>query len=1542
MDLNKLQNASLGSQATQNLQISEGLTLYARLDLEHACDGAFVKYSLLYGNVVAFFSTSHPRPDPGHHDAFFDASFGGAHMNCPGLFQATGHIFAAFVAVSPSSIAFSVDDTVSPLPLPVPSPPPCSPMNCPLIDGISCTSIADANYTFQPQLSSCQPVTVLFEMFYIKNKLIVQSNSAYLYFSTDAGGIWSVQSSQLLTLLLCPGQTLHLRVTNALRPLEYTPYPQWHVITAFSSPRVRRLPIQQLLPYSAATLELLNSAYTVPEDPSSPPLQCSLFDSAFCSFSFSPPRSPVIPWPPPPLFSQVLSGWKEQAQVAYGKIWKNKFQQSSRVTLLFWYLAPSDPDSLAVILPFQKDPMEVFFTSKLVGAISGNPLASAVISGRLPILQQNCSFDGFKPVFKALNSMLLGSLDPQSDGSDINNYFMAANIQAYLEPYRSCFRAESDLLADKDATTQVILDSALCTELAETDACCNPQFDRVSCCRAEPTTFELANFTKNQTSVDRQCKSGYDCFFTMRADMRRQFQLQLDFSAGCPAFTANARRDLVSNMAALRNCSVMAFSDDQYHPWVCQTDDDCPLGFSCRLNSCGVPRAWMEQTYVDCLCGPSSRIPIFVLQQLKANINSRSPIRTPSFVSDVTRFYQTMDCVPPRGTGIPQRHHWQFRNPRCEDLDRCNEITRDPASISYFTSPEQYNIRCLEQSCFVESDCLSPFTTCTRFWQYLTPASTPAECAVPVCNIAEMQLPQCNGSSFCLVFKPDNSTVDSLYSPSPQQVCEQLYKCPYRSLQPTTNPASCRIGCSAPVFICSGATSACGQLSLTNCSACQENEPCALDNSIANCHLTEIDSSTPAFQQLCSQQGRCGDVAWINTSYCAFPWMTDSNSLSYCAPDLILAPTGCLSNRLDSTGCEAAGGIWTPQSLERDACMGLPSTCNELPVLTLKDPCSCKACGGIPRPPYPWISNTLYAGAPTLMSTVVSEVVTQEAWTTALDVNRLTLNITKLLLIDSSNSLRSRTLCEHSTLQLLLYSFVCDCYSGGGDEDDDDNCFDFNQILYPSSATFPCPFTETRFESPPFSFVFPSTSIDLSTGVECPDFLVQYISALSLRAPQSLSTPSLFNRQFKPKDFRVSNSNNQEVGQVRGDGFLLPSPARFFPQFDGLSLNASDVYLCVDLRTDLGAPRDVRYVVPDFGYRAKNNRIYPYMLTNATYRNDSSPARICAYISRMEYEQSYFPIIRLADLADSSDVLYSTSDLGIIFTTAALYLIVLILCFIRLGQLFIYRLLFTLRIFNPLCLSVFNFFRAVYFLLLGLGGLEDAQAYVTFLLVDIPYFFWFLGMTILLWWWVALAYTADKVNLRRNFSLLVGCSSAIIGGLLVIVGVLYGEAETTEATVCGGRLPQPPDTGISQQNVILIVYKSVLAAFSLVFCILFLFTGQRLRKVAPGHIENRIVMITWVSFISFFSQSLYFVFLAGFSSGNNAFVNSVYSLIPLWFIEILPQVVMLASQKTEQKATAINRARTLSRRLSTSSTDGISLPSMEPAVQPRIITSDEQ
>src|SRR3989338_7768023 len=109
---------------------------------------------------------------------------------------------------------------------------------------------------------------------------------------------------------------------------------------------------------------------------------------------------------------------------------------------------------------------------------------------------------------------------------------------------------------------------------------------------------------------------------------------------------------------------------------------------------------------------------------------------------------------------------------------------------------------------------------------------------------------------------------------------------------------------------------------------------------------------------------------------------------------------------------------------------------------------------------------------------------------------------------------------------------------------------------------------------------------------------------------------------------------------------------------------------------------------------------------------------------------------------------------------------------------------------------------------------------------------------------------------------------------------------------------QPPDTGISQQNVILIVYKSVLAAFSLVFCILFLFTGQRLRKVAPGHIENRIVMITWVSFISFFSQSLYFVFLAGFSSGNNAFVNSLYSLIPLWFIEILPQVVMLASQKT--------------------------------------------
>jgi hypothetical protein len=778
---------------------------------------------------------------------------------------------------------------------------------------------------------------------------------------------------------------------------------------------------------------------------------------------------------------------------------------------------------------------------------------------------------------------------------------------------------------------------------------------------------------------------------------------------------------------------------------------------------------------------------------------------------------------------------------------------------------------------------------------------------MPVCNDPTIsENAECVGTVCGLL-----DQYGSLYYPLDASACPDTVWC-YGSGNYTT-AAQCATTCSAAFFTCSGTDPQCASLSPEQC------------RSSPSCNFTtyqrEDPLTTPELRAACLQSGFCSDIIWfqttdLNSPVCQTNWLIEHESFQYCADNQTVSPTGCF----DLYFSTCAGEIRYP-ALSNTSCLA-PTLC-QIDLPSNLQGSACTSCYGYTTPAFSWIPN--YVLEPLPFELIERQIIQPNYWSTGLDFLDLSASLLQPIFLPLDNALRSQVLCQYAGLQEIMSTFVCDCSALSSGQ----NCF--RQSVVPSAITYPCPDTNHTFHSGSFDFYFSDTSID-PLLYTCPAFPLRTKSALQFRQPKHQGTPTLFDRHYPVRDYQVSNDGHLDIGQVRGNALTILPPS----QNSAGQLVATNVTICIDLRTDLGPLRNPHFVIPDLGRVVSQTwDVYPRMLANATLVITAAGAEICALVPQVYYGDWFLPILRLADVNAPDDELYDTTDLGIIYTSSALYFLVLIFCVYRFIQLFIYHLWYSLRIFNPICLGVFDTFRFIYFLILGLGVLADASSWLTFILVDIPYFFWFLGMTMLLWWWVALAYTHDKNNLTRNFFILVALSSALILGLLVIIGILYGISESQYSAICGGRLPISSQ-GLSTQNVILIVYKSILAAFSIFLSVLFLFTGQKLKKIATGRLETRIILITWISIGSFVGQSIYFVFLAAFS-GNGSFTNSVYSLIPLWFIEIVPQVLMLALQSPEKNAPNVHRKRTYSR---TESTSGISMDSMssDRATQPRVVS----
>jgi len=352
-------------------------------------------------------------------------------------------------------------------------------------------------------------------------------------------------------------------------------------------------------------------------------------------------------------------------------------------------------------------------------------------------------------------------------------------------------------------------------------------------------------------------------------------------------------------------------------------------------------------------------------------------------------------------------------------------------------------------------------------------------------------------------------------------------------------------------------------------------------------------------------------------------------------------------------------------------------------------------------------------------------------------------------------------------------------------------------------------------------------------------------------------------------------------------------------------LIANNIQVCIQIRSDLVTfvnntiqPRRSDFVVYDFAKIYDGDRLVPLGLSNMTLVKEDDIFLLCTILDHLYYGESFFPALRVENFEDEEDPLFEDWELAILYLTASFYFIVLIFCCYRLAQLAYYRQLISDQTIFPGFLAIFNTFRGVYFVLLGTETLENVSTYVNFVLIDVPYLFYFTGMTLLLWWWVSLAWTKDRTNLTRNFRVLTIGSAAVILSILVLVLVLYSVLEEDDDTViCGGRI-QAEQKDITDQEILLITYKAVLCGVTFIGCIGFFVSGYRLRKMALHRVERRVTFITGVAVVSFLFQSAYFIVLAA-----TTFSEQVESVIPLWFIEVLPQLAMLYLQNPTGRRT---------------------------------------
>ncbi|KAN0050521.1 hypothetical protein ACTA71_003650 [Dictyostelium dimigraforme] len=1210
----------------------------------------------------------------------------------------------------------------------------------------------------------------------------------------------------------------------------------------------------------------------------------------------------------------------------------------------------------------------------------GNPINNVA-----PLIDNilQCDYEEFSIINKAIAN---GSnmLYDVTDINTINTYTYILDSLTMRNSFVGCNSVANSLFEigySPENYSIIMCDKVASTPEFYEDPCCNSNQKYFQCCNPKLVISKSWDISKISFEFIQNKCSFPTCIESVLSQYNSTY-ITVDL---CTLDNGILDRLRINLITVIRSCK------ENPRP-ICTKDSDCTNyagpNAVCDLfdHTCIPDYRFTDYKYLRCVFSQLDQVTTFNLLHKPFSFND-------SIIDEIYEKYQKQDCIT-EGSFLSQRqvYRWDSPDARIQDpnkfypssfgLDDSQPIIHDIMYDRLFNNFQRF----YSWSYF---DYCTNYSICPWIYnQYLYGFSNDPKVApmINYCNQISGFCGNCaNGlETFCNTFNfynedsceyTDYCLLGANYVVPPfnmtQQQCESYGSCSnycgYQcSFSKSTYHANCFVlnvnqtRCTSMSYTWDSTLSACIDTTATLESQCSNNWLNCTEKPIDECvgpfgtlfNYCALQPITCNTKEECENAGVCSDSYFFSpTNTQAYPlnlgkcvhgheFYREYPSCEYNIDGFIEndSPMGCFSYTpqvLTKADCEALGSNytwWSPATNKQDClksmgCKVYPPTTKTdmLPynlVFNQMNQDECLGCYNSQNEysnkfewtPATWMPGTLVKG-----KWYKPDPITNQFWTpinkltTTLDYEKLYDDLVLAVNTQMADQIRSSYFCRTQRFRDNLDSIACSCADSNGYRNS--TCFKDSALLL--GQVKPC-------SSKSETFNFPNGFIEItnsSVEIGCGNLIVYQFSREIFISTEGQSFPSNFVSYPKPDNFGLFNNNSAIVGTIIGDGVTI----------DSKSVNS--IILCFLYTSN---PNEKKYPILDFGCQDEETGILHPMGLNVFIQTQQYLDFICSNITHLGIKQNYFPINRIGDNWRNVEKKYfDQRTLGLLYTLAAIYLVVLVYGFFQLVIVAIIRFKKIIHRFELvhlllLMIFVFLFVRTLYFFLLPSGKLANS-AVADYILVVLPTFFYFSCFTVIIVLWYVVVVLVLKNNSASNFSnrlfSIVGLVNLIIYLLLVAIILVFQYTKDLQDEFCGSRIIFHVSTSKSQKTVS-VLYAVIQAFISLILGIAFIYLGGSLFKamrtatkgakkgglnVKKAHSrELKIFLLTTICSTGFLLHCLFIIILVALKEPS-----IVFSFIGLIITEIIPSITILYCY---DQRTSLSLDITLSTKSSKSST----------------------
>jgi len=1127
---------------------------------------------------------------------------------------------------------------------------------------------------------------------------------------------------------------------------------------------------------------------------------------------------------------------------------------------------------------------------------------------------------------------------------EIITYRYMCDIQTFNSTWQVCDSFIKSLLVPEQAVV-VFPKSRTCSvdmmknaSIVASDPCCNETLEWGVCCverevETMRTSYNIqSKNSQNQTNENEErsspttsannvwqvCQSP-DCVNALLQDYIFYEEL-IDSSAGCDAVVSTTLEShQYSEMSFYRDCKAELFGEDQKGK-SCVSDDDCHRIGSERCDIFREKCLFLNDTqrqarmdlFFQCL---AEKMPAVIRNELtdQYGFNMNDHRRNEKeLVAILNEYFVVEDCDDDFGRSVESVRYLLVNNlgvTNCGPTDwQCSDST---CEIPMFLEMKRQYGR--------------PGSPCKRTMDRRFSRSS--EC---------LSYQMCNW----------NNSLQSDSSTATNQIAQNMEICQNISSSHSKESGFCGY-CTSPTFCvkiegvskseCSKLGKVCFNgadqynLNITDEETCQDQ----FGTCTVNCSSSSSSSNHRCSRSDCLHSGRCSDQDviefeqlfhsttnqnWTQTDIekelnglCLSPMVDwnrqdcnqfSSTSVTNRGTTAVLIQdfpfdSVCVRDK-NFTECQrfADRGYWWYSAAKNQEECEERKSCQEpekifTTLRSVKDQDQCEMCQGEYTPSFSWTPGEWTEGQMVQVEWKEGTYNQSYSWSDGVNFEDLSQFFLDVLSREFALQLVTELECRVNPKKEVMDSILCVCDNGLEQCDrplSEDVSLGVGELCLNSSLSLMAPPAIVTFN--PDSLPLrnqTSSSSSSSSVIECIGVTVLKMSQSTSTSSSETSISLTFRKREMSRD-NVWNSKGATIGNTIGDGIEL----QFATQIDQLT----HVKVCLMAQTEqYSQDHDDSYHVIDFGIKnMDDHRIYALGAQVTIDRE-----LICVEnLTISQNENVFFPIIRKGDWEGETGSGYSSGQIGVYSVMFILYLVPFLIILAHEWHMgFAHPTntrFFNLTFASALCV------RAIYFLGLLIGQPTSSESVPEFLAAEFPTIAYLSAVSAagMLW---AMLKVPNMTTLIKRVTVL---GNLFLISLFIVFAVVFFVLQVDGSYSCFGLLYSEPDH--NDQDILRIIYYSVLCFFSLVVGCLTLYFSSSLFKIivgwkAPGTnaIVKKWLVVTLVCSLSVVFQC---VFALVYTLSITPTYQYALVLIGLEIIPSLPILSVILSEEIGRTLTS--------------------------------------